>query len=77
LSEDEAESLPLSAFWSVAFRSHACSPPGEPEAEGGAYGVHLSKLPLLFGNFVFAVFVRNLFSYKFCFLENVIGALVS
>jgi hypothetical protein len=32
---------------------------------------------LLFGNFVFVVFVRNLFSYKFCLSEEVIGALAS
>jgi hypothetical protein len=37
----------------------------------------LSKLPPLFRIFVFVVFVHNLFSYKFCFLEDVIGALAS
>jgi hypothetical protein len=37
----------------------------------------LSKLPSLFGNFVFVVFARNLFSYKFCLSEEVIGALAS
>jgi hypothetical protein len=41
------------------------------------YNLHLSKLPSLFGNFVFAVFVCNLFSYKFCFSEEVIDAFVS
>jgi hypothetical protein len=37
----------------------------------------LSKLPSLFGNFVFVAFARNLFSYKFYLSKEVIGALAS
>jgi hypothetical protein len=47
---------------------------GDANAEAGAYHLHLSKLPLLLGDFVLS-FSRILFSYEFCFPEDMTNAL--
>jgi hypothetical protein len=74
VSKDEDESQPPSMFRSVAFRPQAQDPAGDAEAEASAYHLHLSKLPLLLGDFVFS-FSRFLFPYEFCFLEDLTNAL--